>query len=113
MTTEFIRHAGDSLASTRILDGSSPLGWAFREAPVAPEDNGWRFLSQDDNETFINTPGNIRVADFNAVAEIEPAVIAIYGFPVGTDLTFVIEPSGARKFVDSTTREEVALPYLP
>lgn len=110
MTTEFIPRAGGSLVSNRLMRGESRLGWAFREPSVTPQDNGWRFLSQADDDEYINTPGNIEVADFNRVAEIEPAVLAIYYFPVGSDFLFIDAPDGSWRFVDSTTREEIALP---
>ena len=40
------------------------------------------------------------VVDFNTFANIEPAILAIYNLPVGTDLEFHIE-SGKRYFVDT------------
>ncbi|MGA1811751.1 DUF2185 domain-containing protein [Frondihabitans sp. 4ASC-45] len=110
MTTKFIPNAGGSIASSKFLNGSSALGWAFREPSVAPEDNGWRFMSQDDDADFVNTPGNMQLADFNRVAEIEPLVLAIYDFPVGSDFMFVQGADGSRKFVDSATHEDVELP---
>ena len=43
---------------------------------------------------------NMTVVDFNTFANIEPAILAIYNLPVGTDLEFHIE-NGKRYFVDT------------
>jgi hypothetical protein len=100
---EFIKNAGGVLVSRRILEEQSPLKWAFREASVNPVDNGWRFLSIDDDDEFLETPGNLVVADFNTVAAIEPAIIEIYLLPVGSDLQLVRENDGTLVFYDNQT----------
>ena len=43
------------------------------------------------------------VVDFDRLVEIEPAVLAIYDMPVGTDLEF---NSQRRVFTDSNTGKE-------
>lgn len=100
--TEFIKNAGACIASRRILDGTGYLKWAVREDSSDPEDNGWRFFSALDDEEYINNPENIVICDFNTIAEIEPAIIAIYLFPVGSDLQLIVE-NGKRYFVDNRT----------
>lgn len=112
---EFIKDAGGVLVSRRILEGKSSLKWAFREESAAPMDNGWRFLSTDDDDEFINTPGNMVVADFNTVAGIEPAIIEIYLLPVGADLQLVRENDGRLVFYNNETGEplEGRVPSAP
>lgn len=105
---EFIRDAGGCIATRRILDGDSRLKWAVRDQPVNPVDNGWRFFSAADDSEYLNNPENLVVCDYNTVAEIEPAIIAIYLFPIGTDLELVIE-NGKRHFVDNLTGNTVEL----
>ncbi len=56
-----------------------------------PADNGWRALGDTDTEEYINIPDNNLVVDFDRLVEIEPAVLAIYDMPVGTDLEFDTE----------------------
>ena len=109
MVTEFIRDAGGSIVSRRVLDGTSGLKWMFREASVNPADNGWRFLSEADDDAYLADPANMVVADFNRVAEIEPAVIPIWNLPVGSDLQLVIT-DGRRVIYDNATGQPVALP---
>lgn len=42
------------------------------------------------------------VCDFNTVVGLEPAILAIYNFPVGSDLQLVVEDN-QRFFVDNLT----------
>ena len=46
------------------------------------------------------------VVDFNTFANIEPAILAIYNLPVGTDLEFCIE-KGRKYFIDAQTGKEI------
>ena len=102
----FIESAGGSVVSKNILTGAGTLKWALREESTNPIDNGWRFLSDIDDQKWVDNADNHDIADFNTVANIEPAVLAIYNFPVGADLTFV--DNGRRFFIDNETGAEVA-----
>ena len=94
----------ETLVITRSLyEGTSKLKWIFREEPVNPNDNGWRALGDTDTEEYINIPENNLVVDFDRLVEIEPAVLAIYDMPVGTDLEF---DSQRKAFIDSSTGKE-------
>jgi hypothetical protein len=101
--TEFIRGGGACIVSVNVLSGASPLKWANREEPLGGPDNGWRFLSMIDDDEFLSDPDNLQVADINRVIEIEPAILAIYLMPVGTDVQLVTEPGGAISIYDNHT----------
>ena len=45
---------------------------------------------------------NMCICDYNTVANIEPAIVAIYGCKVGTDIELV-ERNGKKIFIDSNT----------
>ena len=104
--TEFIKDSGGYLVSRNIIDGRGHITWARREKPVNPVDNGWRILSDADTDDFLNTPGNLVVASFNSIANIEPALIGIYTLPVGTDLQLVVH-NGRRRWYDNTTGQDI------
>ena len=99
---EFIRNAGGSVATRRILDGESPLKWMLREPSANPVDNGWRFFSEADDDAYLNDPANSVVVDFNTVTGIEPAIIPIWNLPVGSDLQLVVK-GGRRMIYDNAT----------
>lgn len=103
---KFIKNAGGSIVSNNILNGKGKIKWIFREKSVNQNDNGWRFLSNIDDDQYINNPSNLIVCDYNTVAEIEPAIISIYLLPVGTDLEFVIE-NNKKYFLDNLTGKVV------
>lgn len=105
---EFIKSAGACIVSKRILNGTGYLKWAIREKSVNSTDNGWRFFSATDDAEYVNNPDNLAICDYNTVAEIEPAIIAIYLFPVGSDLQLVVE-QGKRYFVDNLTGKKIDL----
>ena len=94
---------GGCVVTRSLYEGTSKLKWIFREKSVNPADNGWRALGDTDTEEYINIPGNNVVVDFDRLVEIEPAVLAIYDMPVGTDLEF---DSQRRVFTDSNTGKE-------
>ena len=69
-------------------------------------DNGWRFLSETDTQEYLSNVNNWCIVAFETVIEIEPAVLAIYDMPVGTELTLILE--GKRKFfIDTRTGQPI------
>ena len=94
---------GGCIITKSLDDGTSKLKWIFREESVNSVDNGWRALGDTDTEEYINVPENNLVVDFDRLVEIEPAVLAIYDMPVGTDLEF---DSQRKVFIDSNTGKE-------
>lgn len=103
---EFIPKAGACLVSTNVLSGAGRVRWMVRRASQAPVDNGWRIFSHIDSDEFLADAHNLQVTDFNAVCAIEPALIGIYDFPVGSDLQIVDEGDGIR-VVDTATGREI------
>ncbi len=93
---------GGCVITKSLYEGSSKLKWLFREESVDPRDNGWRAIGDTDTEEYINTPGNNMVVDFDRLVEIEPAVLAVYDMPVGTDLEYCHDKNGGY-FIDSNT----------
>ncbi len=94
---------GGCIITKSLNDGTSKLKWIFREESVNPVDNGWRALGDTDTEEYINVPENNLVVDFDRLVEIEPAVLAIYDMPVGTDMEF---DSQRKVFIDTNTGKE-------
>ena len=89
-----------------IYEGTSKLKWFFREESVNPSDNGWRAIGDKDTQEYLNNPENSIVVDFNTLANIEPAVLAVYDMPVGTDLEFCFYNT-RRYFIDTNTGKRI------
>lgn len=113
---EYISNAGGCVVTKNLYEGKGKLKWILREESTDPKvDTGWRFFSDIDDSDYINNPSNCLVCDFNVVANIEPAVLGIYGMPIGTDLQLVVT-NGKKSFYDNITETQIEisdmLPWL-
>ena len=106
-TPEYIKGSGACIVSRRVMDGTGRLKWMTRAVPSNLADTGWRFLADTDDEDFINDPANMLIRDYNAVAEVEPAIIPIYSMGVGSDLQLIVR-DGKRSIVDNRTGLPIA-----
>lgn len=102
---EFIPKAGACLVSRNVLSGAGRVKWMVRGESKNPADNGWRIMSAIDTEGFLASPDCWKITDFNEVCNIEPALIGIYDFPVGSDLELVDD--GKIRIIDGTTGREI------
>lgn len=105
---EFIKNSGGCIVSKNIIEGKGKIKWVFREESVNENDNGWRFFSDIDDDQYVNDANNLIVCDYNTVANIEPALISIYLFPVGTDFEFIIKDN-KKYFLNNSTRELIEI----
>ena len=108
MTTKYIINAGAAIVSRKIVERTGNIKWLTREAPIAPQDTGWRILSDRDTDEYLADPANRTVVDFNDICDIEPACIGIYLLPVGSDIQLVVEPDGRRRWFDNKTEREIS-----
>lgn len=100
--TAFLKNAGGMIVTKSLIEGKSKLKWLFREGGSNPTDNGWRAFGDTDTQEYIDNPENLIIVDFNTLANIEPAVLAIYDLPEGADLEFCYDSTG-RYFIDNKT----------
>ena len=107
MTTKYIINAGAAIVSRKIVERTGNIKWLIREAPIAPQDTGWRVLSDRDTAEYLDDSANMTVVDFNDICDIEPACIGIYLLPVGSDIQLVVEPDGRRRWFDNKTEREI------
>ena len=106
--TTFIENAGAAIVSRKIVERTGNIKWLTREAPIAPQDTGWRILSDRDTDEYLADPANMTVVDFNDICDIEPACIGIYDLPIGSDIQLVVEPDGRRRWFDNKTEKEIS-----
>ena len=107
----FIENAGGMIITKSIYEGTSKLKWFFREESVNPSDNGWRAIGDNDTQEYLNNPENSIVVDFNTLANIEPAVLAVYDMPVGTDLEFCFDNTRACLKIKNCTKHLFLSPF--
>ena len=93
---------GGCVVSKNIYNKTGKLKWCIREESIRDADNGWRFFSDIDTDEYLADSKNMCVCMFETIIDIEPAVLAIYDMPVGTEVTLLQE--GKKKFfVDTNT----------
>lgn len=103
---EFIANAGACLTTRNVMEGRGRVRWMVREGSQREVDNGWRFFSVIDTDEYLADSSNWVVVGFNEVCAIEPALIGVYDFPVGSDLQIVDGGSGI-EIVDTDTGEVI------
>lgn len=103
---EYIKNAGGCIVTKSLLEGETKLKWLFREESVNPADNGWRAYGADDGQEYVDKAENLKICDFNTLANIEPSVLNVYEMPIGADLEFVDDASG-KYFIDVNTGKEI------
>ena len=99
---EFIPKAGACLATTNVLERRGKVKWMWRRPSQNGADNGWRVMSDIDTPEYLNVASNWKIVDFNDVCHIEPALIGIYDFEVGSELSINRDHQGIR-VVDTPT----------
>jgi len=110
-TPELIPQSGACTMTFNAYEGRGKVRWMVREESKHPADNGWLIMSHIDTEEYLSNPDNWRITSYNEACAIEPALINIYDFPVGSDLQIVRE-DGRISIVDTPTGREVTPEYF-
>ena len=59
-------------------------------------------MSDIDTEEYLSDANNWCILAFESIIEIEPAVLAIYNMPIGTEIT-LIQKGKKKFFIDTET----------
>ncbi|SHV14651.1 Protein of uncharacterised function (DUF2185) [Mycobacteroides abscessus subsp. abscessus] len=101
---EFIPTAGVCLTTKNVMERRGMVRWMKRDPSSRPADNGWRIFSHIDTAEYLEDPTNWQIEDYNNVCLVEPALIGIYDFPVGSDLQIVRDERGISIYDTPTGR---------
>jgi len=66
---------GYVLATRMLVDGKRKVRFMYREAPGDPQDSGWRFFCGDEDDAYVDDPGNIAIYNVNTILEIDKSVL--------------------------------------
>ncbi|MGX4643381.1 DUF2185 domain-containing protein [Massilia sp. SYSU DXS3249] len=66
---------GGCLATDRITVDGKPVGYMRREAPVRPEDSGWRFFAGDEDAVYMANNAHHGVYDVNTIVNYCPEIL--------------------------------------
>lgn len=102
--SSYIDNKGGCIITKSLLNNETSLKWLFRENAVNDADSGWRAFGALDTQEYINNTDNHIVVSVNTLIEIEPAVLSVINYPVGTELEFN-NKGGKKYFSDRFTGE--------
>ncbi len=63
--------------TTAILYEGARIGYLYREAPDNEEDSGWRILSGDEAEEYMDNIDNIHIVSLGAVLSVDDSFISL------------------------------------
>ena len=75
---------GGCIATDMITCGGCKVGFMYREATEFDLDSGWRFMSGDESDEYMNDPDNHAIYDVNTIANCDPDIIPFLDAPVGS-----------------------------
>lgn len=88
-----------------LFKGETTLKWFFREKSINNKsDSGWRAFGLSDTQDYIDNNDNHLVVSINTLIDIEPAILSVVDFPIGSDLEFHND-GGKKYFTDNITGE--------
>lgn len=103
---EFIPKSGACLATENVMERRGKVRWMVRNPSTGGADNGWLIMSEIDTSDYLDIRSNWRFVAYNDVCHIEPALVFIYDFPVGSELQIVRDERGIH-IVDTPTGREI------
>jgi hypothetical protein len=77
---------GVCLASAHIMTEGKKVGYMYREEPEEDLDSGWRFLSGEEDDSYLDIDDNYGVFDVDAVVKVDALVRNYIHLPIGTEL---------------------------
>jgi len=94
---DLIKPMGFCMASNKITIDGEKVGFMYREKPEDKNDSGWRFLSGNETQDYVDDPNTSKIMDVNTIANYDDAIIKYLKMPYGTELERV---EGADEFTE-------------
>ncbi|WP_166996938.1 DUF2185 domain-containing protein [Paramicrobacterium fandaimingii] len=88
---------GTAVVSDQITVSGRSVGYMYRDEPDDDGDSGWRFLSGDESQEYLDDERHVGVFEVNDVANLDDAIIDYLDADVGTHLVRI---DGSDDFAD-------------
>ncbi|PFG30199.1 DUF2185 domain-containing protein [Paramicrobacterium agarici] len=88
---------GTAVASDQITVAGRAVGYMYREEPSDDADSGWRFLSGDESQEYLDDERHVGVFDVNEIANLDDAIVEYLDAAPGTELVRI---EGSDEFAD-------------
>ena len=83
---ELVKLPGFSIVSNQILNDGLPILFMYREAPIEEEDSGWRFLSGQEDQDYLDESENSHFIGLNTMANMDKMIIPHLNMKKGTEM---------------------------
>src|SRR5438046_1034762 len=74
---------GGCFATDMITVEGRKVGYMYREEPDNDVDSGWRFMSGDESQAYMDNAGIHEIYDVNTIANYDPDIIPFLDAPPG------------------------------
>lgn len=81
-----VKMSGYSIVSKHILEDGLPIMFMYREDPIDEEDTGWRFLSGQEDQDYLDDADNSKFIGVNTMSNLDAKIIPCLRKPIGTEL---------------------------
>lgn len=99
---------GGFIISKNVLAGI-PIRYSYREKSSIEQLNGWTFLSEKDDDEYVNDPKNFIIVTMETIMNLAPVVAEIFDAPYGTDLFWKYEKGVHIGFYDLKNDRDVTI----
>lgn len=74
------------LATNKIMLLGEKVDFMYREEPDSDMDSGWRFLSNTEDQEYLDDENNSAIYTLNIVANNDSAIVPYLSYPIGSEL---------------------------
>ena len=75
---------GACYASDQITVEGQKVGFMYREEPDNAVDSGWRFLSGNESQEYLDDSKNLQIYDVNTIANYDQGIVAFLSASFGS-----------------------------
>ena len=75
---------GACFATDKIVVEGQKVGYMYREEPDNSLDSGWRFMSGQESEEYMDNPANHGIYDVNTIANYDTDIVRLLDAPIGS-----------------------------
>jgi len=93
-----VEESGACIISNRVCLDGLPISFMYKDHPDDIMDTGWRFLSGDETDEYLDDPSNSGIYDLNTVANFDQSIIPYLSLPIKTAL--IRNPEDDSKFIE-------------
>src|ERR1700749_1661008 len=83
---QLIEPMGGCIATDYITVDGFTFDFMYREEGSNEMDSGWRFMSGQEDQDYMDDPYNSEIYDVNTIANYDPAIIPYLNLPIGVEL---------------------------